>query len=455
MQILYEDNHLLVVVKPPNLPVQADASGDDDLLSRAKRYIKEKYAKPGEVYLGLVHRLDRPVGGVMVFARTSKAAARLTSQFKSHTTEKCYAALTAGNAPARARLEDSILKTEAPSSSRVRGAFSKLVPADTVGAQSAALSYVRAAQHGGLSLLDVRLYTGRHHQIRVQLAGHGMPLYGDQRYNAAAEVGEQLALWAYSLSFEHPTLHTRLRFTALPEGGAWMSFSRELAAMAQGVYLAYEDENLLAAIKPSGLETAAADAKEGGDSLEARLCALCGTKVFPVHRLDANTTGLVLFAKTPAAEAALLEAIRARQIHKLYRCIVKGCPTPPSATLRAWLTKDAKAARVHISDAETLGAKPIETAYRMITEQTPFPGGCELEVELFTGRTHQIRAQLAHISHPLLGDDKYGARDWNRLCKAQSLYLCAAQLSFSLPRESMLHYLNEKTFRAVPFWAQP
>ncbi len=455
MNILYEDNHILAVVKPPNLPVQADASGDDDLLSQCKRYIKEKYNKPGEVYLGLVHRLDRPVGGVMVFARTSKAASRLSSQFKSHSTVKKYAALTQGEPLPRARLEDLLLSAEDGSlPSRVKGASARVVPEGTQGAKQAVLSYVLAASEGGLSLLDVTLFTGRHHQIRAQLSAHKAPIYGDQRYNPDAVPGEQLALWAYSLSFEHPTLHSRLRLSSLPSGGAWQPFEEKLSAMEKDIYISYEDENIIAVIKPANLETAQCDAAPGKDSLESRVSSLCASPVYPVHRLDANTTGLVLFAKNTEAEKALGEAISKRRINKFYRCVVKNEPRPPKATLKAWLLKDAKAARVTISETQQNGSKNIETAYETLSPSALAANAYELEVELLTGRTHQIRAHLAYAGHPLLGDDKYGERDWNRENKARALYLCACRISFSLPPDDPLCYLNEKTFTATPFWAE-
>ncbi len=148
IRVLYEDNHLLVVEKPANVPVQADASGDEDLLTACKGYIKEKYQKPGEVYLGLVHRLDRPVGGVMVFARTSKAAARLTEQFSAHRARKRYAAIVEGEAPAEGRLTDFLLKNEATNTTAV-------VAVGTPGAKQAKLSFRTLAREKGLSLLDV------------------------------------------------------------------------------------------------------------------------------------------------------------------------------------------------------------------------------------------------------------------------------------------------------------
>ena len=160
VEVLYEDNHLLVVVKPPNLPVQGDSSGDDDLLSIMKRYIGNKYQKPGNVYLGLVHRLDRPVGGVMVLARTSKAAARLSAAFADHAQDKRYLAVVRGDMPGERTLEDDLLKDGATGMVRV-------VPAGTPGSKHARLHTRPLAAREGLTLVEVALYTGRAHQIRV------------------------------------------------------------------------------------------------------------------------------------------------------------------------------------------------------------------------------------------------------------------------------------------------
>lgn len=215
--ILYEDNHLLVVVKPPNLPVQADRSGDDDLLSILKRYIGHKYQKPGAVYLGLVHRLDRPVGGVMVFARTSKAASRLSKAFAEHRQDKHYLAVLQGALSGEAVLEDWLCKNPADGMVRV-------VPKDAPGAKLARLRTTPLCTRDGLTLTRVELYTGRAHQIRVQHAHAGFPLWGDARYGGGRP-GQQIALWAHALGFEHPVRHEPMRFTSLPPmTGAWAVF---------------------------------------------------------------------------------------------------------------------------------------------------------------------------------------------------------------------------------------
>lgn len=225
VNVLYEDNHLLVVEKPANLPVQADSSGDDDLLSILKRYIGHKYQKPGSVYLGLVHRLDRPVGGVMVFARTSKAAARLSKDFAEHVQDKRYLAVVQGRVDRPAALTDWLRKDPATGMVRV-------VPEDAPGAKLARLETRPLACREDLTLTEVRLFTGRAHQIRVQHAHAGHPLWGDARYGGGRP-GQQIALWAVSLSFEHPTRHDTLRFTsAPPTDGAWQWFQDVIGEMA-------------------------------------------------------------------------------------------------------------------------------------------------------------------------------------------------------------------------------
>ncbi len=429
LKVLYEDNHLLVVEKPVNIPVQADASGDEDLLNVCKAYIKEKYGKPGEVYLGLVHRLDRPVGGAMVFARTSKAAARLSAQFASHGAKKQYAALVVGSPAPQEKLSGFILRDEATGSAR-------MVSGDAVGAKSAALEYRRLSAREGKTLLDVALLTGRHHQIRCQLAGAGCPIWGDQRYNPDAVPGQQLALWAYALEIDHPVKQERMAFFSAPKGRAWEPFADELAALGAGVRLVFCDGDLLCADKDAGMSVADAD---GGDSLEARLKRAFGADVFPVHRLDVATAGLVLFARNSRAKDALDEAIKTRAIRKYYRCEVHGHPKKDEAELRAWLVKSAEDAMVAVYDSPRPGAKEIVTRYRVLArrEETTL-----LEVELVTGRTHQIRAHLAHAGLPLVGDDRYGDRDRDRLLCAKGLTLRAVRLALAFPKDSCLARLD-------------
>ena len=228
-EVVLEDNHLLIVVKPPNMPTQADASGDPDLQSVMKQYLKDKYAKPGEVYLGLVHRLDRPVGGLVALARTGKAAARLSEQVRTKTMERRYLAVVRGEAPETGELTDWLLKD--PGTNTVR-----TVPEGTDGAKEARLSFHRLAQKKEMSLLLVTLFTGRSHQIRVQLSHAGFPLFGDARYGKGRP-GEQIALWGAFLSLMHPTKKERLNFSALPpaETNPWCCFQDEIVALGSVV----------------------------------------------------------------------------------------------------------------------------------------------------------------------------------------------------------------------------
>ncbi|WNQ09213.1 RluA family pseudouridine synthase [Paenibacillus aurantius] len=209
--VLYEDNHLLVVVKPCNVPVQADDSGDPDLLTLLKEDIKVRYNKPGNVYLGLVHRLDRPVGGVMVFARTSKAASRLSDAVRTRSIGKSYAAVVHGSpSPREGRLHHYLLKD-------FKTNTVSAVSSRTPGAKEALLDYRTSGSRDGYSLVAVRLQTGRSHQIRVQFAATGCPLYGDQRYGAdRTSPGQQIALWSTGLAFEHPTTKEPLSFHSPP-----------------------------------------------------------------------------------------------------------------------------------------------------------------------------------------------------------------------------------------------
>lgn len=433
-RILYEDNHLLVVEKPVNLPVQADSSGDADLLSILKAYIKEKYQKPGDVYLGLCHRLDRPVGGVMVFARTSKAAERLTAQFASRQAHKRYAAVVEGGPPQRAALTDYIRGTDS-----VRRA--EVLPSPAEGAKPARLAFRAMAGAGGYTLLDIDLYTGRKHQIRAQLAAHGWPIRFDQRYNPRPESG-QIALWAYALAFEHPTRKERMEFFSPPRGEAFAPFGVPLAALPVREYCdaVYADERLLVVAKRAGVEVSRADA--GEESLEARLSPYFGA-LYPVHRLDANTEGLLLFARTEKAQETLLCAMKEQRIEKYYRAAVLGRMEQKEGVLSAWAAKDAEKGMLRVYASERPGAVPIRTGYRVLSESG---GRTLLEVRLYTGRTHQIRAHLAFLGHPVLGDDKYGDRAANRAAGLKRQALLSYRIVLHEPAESPLAYLDGRAF---------
>ena len=210
LNVIYEDNHLIVVEKPYGVLSQSDITGDDDMLSLCKAYIKKKYKKPGDVYLGLVHRLDRPTGGVMVFARTSKAAARLTKQIQSGKFEKSYIAVLAARPQiSKGKLVHYLLKDE-------DDRIAKVVDANNKGAKRAELEYEVLDEKDGLTLVSIKLLTGRFHQIRAQFNEIGCSVYGDMKYGDC-DVKDKLALFACEVCLEHPTKKERMCFKAEPK----------------------------------------------------------------------------------------------------------------------------------------------------------------------------------------------------------------------------------------------
>ena len=220
LKILHEDNHIIVVLKPQGVPSCGDESGDENMLDAVKEYIRTAYGKPGNVYVGLVHRLDRPTGGVMVFAKTSKAAARLSEQMRSGDFEKKYlAVLSAVPKEPQGKLVNNLKKNAVNN-------MVYLCPPTTEGAKMASLEYRVVEEKGGCALAEIKLHTGRSHQIRVQMAGIGCPVFGDMRYGGERAKKGNLALWAYSLTFTHPVTKERLRFMAEPpEETPWKHFS--------------------------------------------------------------------------------------------------------------------------------------------------------------------------------------------------------------------------------------
>lgn len=217
--IVFEDNHILVIDKPHNLLSQGDQTGDPDVLSLCKQYLKEKYSKRGGVYLGLVHRLDRPVGGLMLLAKTSKAAGRLSQQMRDQVVQKTYWVVTEGTPPDNGLLihhlkkdrSTNVVQTVAPGSNQ---------------SKKAELSFVRLQQSHGLNLLSVHLHTGRPHQIRVQLAAEGYPVWGDYKYGSVHQNdGRIMALRAVELVFDHPVQKEVTRLTvAPPDTNPWNIF---------------------------------------------------------------------------------------------------------------------------------------------------------------------------------------------------------------------------------------
>ena len=223
--VLYEDNHIIVVLKPQNVPCCEDESKDKDLLTVIKEYIKEKEGKPGNVYVGLVHRLDRPTGGVMVYAKSSKAAARLSESMKTGDFEKKYFAVLVGTPREKAATLTDYMKKN-PINNMVY-----VCPQTVEGAKFAELEYAVLEEKSGLSLAEIKLHTGRSHQIRVQMSHIGTPVFGDMRYGGEKAVKGRLALWATSLSFTHPVSRQRLCFKIEPpkENAPWNLFDTSKA----------------------------------------------------------------------------------------------------------------------------------------------------------------------------------------------------------------------------------
>lgn len=220
LEVLYEDNHIIVVVKPHNVPSQKDSSNDIDLLTMVKQYIKQKYDKPGNVYVGLVHRLDRPTGGVMVFAKTSKAASRLSQQIRDKVMEKRYFAAVGGSVKNNRDHLTHYLKKN------VKNNTVSVVGQTVTDAKIAELDYKVLERIDKATLVEVELNTGRSHQIRVQLKHIGHPIVSDVKYGSDIGKGRNLALWAYQLRFEHPTTKVFHTFKVLPplEDFPWKYF---------------------------------------------------------------------------------------------------------------------------------------------------------------------------------------------------------------------------------------
>lgn len=217
LDVLYEDNHVLAVSKPAGLPTMGVPENEPSLLKTAKEWIKQRYAKPGNVYLGVVSRLDAPVTGVVLLARTSKAANRLTQQFRSREVEKVYWAIVEGAIePRQGRLTNWLM-------AHGRHRRMLVVGPSIEGAKEAALNYERLRRLGAHSLLEVRLETGRKHQIRIQLADRGHPVLGDYKYGAHVKFPQGIALHSRRVTFQHPVRDERISIEA-PVPDVWAPF---------------------------------------------------------------------------------------------------------------------------------------------------------------------------------------------------------------------------------------
>jgi 23S rRNA pseudouridine1911/1915/1917 synthase len=236
LDILYEDNHLLAILKPGGLLVQGDRTGDDTALAMVRRYVKKKYNKPGNVFMGLVHRVDRPVSGVVLFARTSKAAARLSRQFHDRTVTKTYLAVAEGGV----RGEGGELVAHVERDHKRTRTVSRPGPRS----KEAALSYRVLARRGGNTLLEIQPATGRHHQIRAQLSEFSHPVVGDVKYGAAGPLADRtIALHAARLVVEHPVGKQPLTLEAPPpRGGPWRPFRSTIDSFFGPGRAAHRDE---------------------------------------------------------------------------------------------------------------------------------------------------------------------------------------------------------------------
>ncbi|MDY0094457.1 MAG: RNA pseudouridine synthase [Candidatus Vecturithrix sp.] len=223
LSVLYEDNHLLVVLKPAGVLVQGDVTGDVSLLAISKQWLAEKHQKPGNVFLGLVHRLDRPVSGIVVFAKTSKAANRLCVQFRERTIQKTYLAVVEGRLVSAS--DTLIHYIQKRSGNRRVHIFSD--PHEN--SDRAELSYQVLEETADKSLLQVQIHTGRHHQIRAQFSAIGHPILGDHKYRSSVQLpGRTIALFAFQLGFSHPTQPREFVFQAIPpEEWPWTLFIRD------------------------------------------------------------------------------------------------------------------------------------------------------------------------------------------------------------------------------------
>lgn len=360
-EILHEDNHLLVVVKPSGLLSQGDRTGDPTILDLAAEYLRTRYHKPANVYLGLVHRLDRPVSGVLVLARTSKAARRVSQQIRAHQVDKRYRVVVEGQvAPPQGRLVHHLLK---------RGEVRRVRVLDhpQEGSRRAELEYEVLAEADTATALSVRLVTGRSHQIRAQLAAVGHPILGDRRYGSVLppSVHGSFALHAESFSLDHPTTGERLTFTA-PPPPQWPwpppaelrssprcrpstvrarveSAPRPLApptvtppapsrsgGLGHGVVVLQVTEHIVAAHKPAGLPVQATrDPRR--PHLIAALDALLpapptGRPLALLTRLPVLASGAVLLARTRSGARSLEAQLKRRRLRRLFALIVRGSP---------------------------------------------------------------------------------------------------------------------------------
>ncbi|HEY8444024.1 MAG TPA: RNA pseudouridine synthase [Clostridia bacterium] len=220
MEVIYEDNNILVAVKPQNIPTISDGTQEKDMVLLCKEHIKQSAQKPGEVYLGLLHRLDKPTGGAMLFAKNAKTAEKISQAIKDGEVEKYYLAVLVGSPKEKHGILTHYLLKDAKENSV------KIVPIATEGAKKAVLEYWIMGEYGKLSLAKIKLYTGIPHQIRVQMSSLGSPILGDTKYGGSQMPKVNLALWSCEIKLTHPVTKTKMSFRCYPpEGKPWEHFS--------------------------------------------------------------------------------------------------------------------------------------------------------------------------------------------------------------------------------------
>ncbi len=446
-EILYEDNHLLGVVKPAGLLSQGDQTGDPCLVDLVRDYLRRRYDKPGQVFVGLIHRLDRPVSGVMVLARTSKAAQRLSEQVRTRRVRKVYHAVVEGRPdPSSGELRQHLLK-------RAERRRVLLLDDAVEGSREAALRYRTLESAPGFTLLEVELLTGRSHQIRAQLAGLGHPIVGDLRYGSSIAPGAQgaLALRAQRLELEHPIRAERLCWEAPPPDAWPWPPSAELSARTPGrggrrrsqraalaearedalplpaagpprlpsagaspVEIVWQDPDLAIAIKPAGMPVQET-LDPGRSSLAGELASILrpgapGERLLAATRLPAAASGLVVFTRSRRGARCLEVQLKERTLGRIFALLVQAAGAPGlragewqmgPAGCRIWVGPAVRAARCLLVEPVGVASRQVEEVLRALRLR-PWQDGAGDEARHLL----RLRLSLSDAAEP----SEFGAR---------------------------------------------